>query len=472
MHDTPPVSGATPFEGLERPDGARDTDGEARREHRQLDGETLALLNGPGAALAVIPMPRIGADPIKEFRAFAWGQNPTTKGPLRLTPDGAAKVMALYRKRGVVLCFDYFHATYDRNARPEDKKAAGQCRLELRADGIWYVDIQWTPKADKEIRDGEWPFISPAVLHDEAGVIVALRNPGLVTDPGLIAVTPTILSGPAPGAGAASQRNNMADKKRMLMDAFAAGQTFMKRCQALADTDGTEKDLGNLLTGNLAATLDKMSSHMQTAGLLDDAMLSAKRMEGEHKAMSALADEFKESDPDKLHAKILAAVDAKAPAAPEIKGVQLSDSDADKVSAALLVRVPVSRREALKSRGLVAIATYLSAVEGMTPSDAPREAAPLPPTQESTKTVTDKLPRPDSGKPKTLADCSPQQRIQVEAHIDSARLFQGADFREEVELQHALATLAADPLPDNTIRHLPYGVDPVTGKVTTLAGSM
>jgi phage I-like protein len=76
-----------------------------------------------------------------------------------------------YRARGHVLCFDYFHSTYNPMAVGEAKKAAGQFEPEIRPDGLWYTRIQWTPKAAQAIRDGEWPFISPAVIHDKDGVI-------------------------------------------------------------------------------------------------------------------------------------------------------------------------------------------------------------------------------------------------------------------------------------------------------------
>lgn len=447
MHET---SGREP--------AAEPQEAEQGLRHRQLDDAALTLLNASGSALSVIPMPRIGADPPREFRAFTWGDNPTTKGTLKLTPEGAAKAMAVFRMRGVALCFDYFHATYDPNARPQDKAATGHFKLELRDDGIWFTEIQWVPPVEQEIRDGKWPFISPAVLHDKDGVIVAFRNAGLVTDPGTIKAQPTILSGSDPGAGAVSKGTHMADKNRVLMDAYAAVQTALKRCQALADTDGTEKDLGNLMTGSLAASLDKMSAHMQSSGMLDGAMLAAKKMEGEHKAMSALSDEFKESDPDKLHAKILAAVDAKAPApAPEIKGVLLSDADAEKVSGLLLSNVPASRRESLRSQGLPAIATYLSAVEGMTPSDAPREAPPLPPTQKNLeKIMPESKSNGEGAKPRSYAELSAADRAKIDEAVEVERKLTGANFNEQAARESAMTLLCGYEAPvDAVTRHMP-----------------
>ena len=129
-------------------------------------------------AMSQPAMPRIGAEPPREFRVFRWGLNKTTKGDLYLTAEGAARVMAAYVKRGVVQTLDYHHATFDPAARPQDKKSAGQYRLELRgkpgdeSGGLWLVDIQYTPPAEQAIRNGEWPYFSPAVANDAKGVIV------------------------------------------------------------------------------------------------------------------------------------------------------------------------------------------------------------------------------------------------------------------------------------------------------------
>lgn len=88
-----------------------------------------------------IPLPRIGKDPPKEFRVFGWGQNPTSKGMLTLTPEGAQSILEKYERRGNALSFDLEHSRRDQRVRPQDKKSAGQHRLELRKDGIWAVDI-------------------------------------------------------------------------------------------------------------------------------------------------------------------------------------------------------------------------------------------------------------------------------------------------------------------------------------------
>ena len=430
-------------------------------------------------------MPRIGGEPPREFRAFTWGDNATTKGVLKLTPEGAQRFMDDYRRRKHVLCFDYYHSSYNAVVAPDERKAAGQFDLELRSDGLWFTRIQWTPKAAQAIRDGEWPFISPAVLHSKDGVIVQIRNAGLVTDPGMIAPVPTVLSdsGPRPNTSdSPPKRKYTMDKKRMVLDAYSACESAMRKCQALADSDGAEQELGNKATGHMAPLMDMMRAHMGQAGYMDDAAMGTRTMAARDKMMSTLSAEFGETDPAKLLGKVMAARVSAAPASPQLEGVLLSDEDAALATKLLLdghrAKYPTSKRTSIEAMGLPGVMTFLSAASDIIPmGQAPREAAPIPPTAANVERVMKDLPKPagvKGGKPTSLAECTPQQRIQVDAQLQASRMFLGANFNEQVELQYALAALSdTDELPSgNQIRHLPYGVDHATGRVTTLTESV
>lgn len=430
-------------------------------------------------------MPRIGGEPPREFRAFRWGENPTTKGPLYLTPDGAQRLMDEYRRRGHVLCFDFYHSSYNPIVAPQDRKAAGQFRLELRSDGLHFTDIQWTPAAAEAIRNGEWPFISPAVLHDKSGVIVQVRNAGLVTDPGTIGAVPTTLDsffGSHPGSGSPDSPPKrtipMADKKRMVLDAYAALESAARKCQALADTDGVEKDLGNKTTGHLAPLMDSFRSHMNAGGFLDAAALGSRQMAAQDKLLATLSAELGDTDPEKLHGKLLAKLLAGAPA-PAVEGVLLSAEDAQKATALLLdasrSKYPTSKRASLEALGLPGVLSFLSAAREDVPmGPAVREISPPAPTSKHLEEVMAATPKPAalrSGRPTALAECDERQRARVEMYLENARSFMGSAFNEQVETQHALTLLSddADEPKDNSIRHLPYGVDYSTGRVTTLS---
>lgn len=419
--------------------------------------------------MSVIPMPRIGAEPPTEFRAFQWGDNGTNKGTLKLTKTGAAKAMANYTWRGRPLCFDLWHSTYAAagTVAPQDRFAVGHFKLEIRADGVWYVDIQWVPQYAQEIREGKWPFISPAVMHTKEGEIFEFKNAGLVTDPGLLNPLPTILSGLA---GTSSKGPPM-DTKRLMMDCFAAMQMAMKRCQALGDSDGADKELAQKMTAGMAPMLDMMSAHMGQAGyMMDEAMMSGASLEGGAALVASLAAELKESDPAKLGALLMAKLDA-APASAQTVAKQPALSEAD---SKLLVtcldsfgaeRVPAARRQALMAAGPIAYATYLSAnPTAIAPSGVTaRESAPLPPTAANVEAALKEAPPPPgakTGKPTTLSACTPQQRIFVEAQLQMARQFQGENFDEKHETDLALAALSGvEPVTTNQIRCMPYGAE-------------
>jgi hypothetical protein len=426
----------------------------------------LALLDSSSAAMSVIPMPRIGAEPPTEFRAFAWGDNGTNKGTLKLTKAGAAKAMQNYAWRGRPLCFDLWHSTYAKpgDVSPQDRFAVGHFKLETRADGVWYADIQWVPQYAQEIREGKWPFISPAVMHTKEGEIFEFKNAGLVTDPGLLNPLPTILSGLA---GTSSKGPPM-DKKRMMMDCFAAMQMAMKRCQALGDSDGADKELAQKMTAGMAPMMEMMSAHMGQAGyMMDEAMMSGAALEGGVALVASLAAELKESEPAKLGALLLAKLDAMPGPVAAAKVPALSDADAKLLVTCLdafgAERVPAARRHALIAAGPIAYAMYLSAnPTAIAPSGGiARESAPLPPTVANVEaSLKDAPPAPGakSGKPTTLSACSPQQRIFVDAQLQMAKQFQGEKFDEKYETDLALAALSGvEPVTTNQIRCMPYG---------------
>jgi len=423
----------------------------------------VALLDSSSAAMSVIPLPRIGAEPPTEFRAFAWGDNGTNKGTLKLTKAGAAKAMANYAWRGRPLCFDLWHSTYAAvgTVAPQDRFAVGHFKLETRADGVWFADIQWVPKYAQEIREGKWPFISPAVMHTKDGEIFEFKNAGLVTDPGLLNPLPTILSGLA---GTPSKGPPM-DKKRMMMDCFAALQMAMKRCQALGDSDGADKELAQKMTAGMAPMMEMMSAHMGQAGyMMDEAMMSGAALEGGAALVASLAAELKESDPAKLGALLMAKLDATPGAAPPAaKAPALSDADSKLLVTTLdafgAERVPAARRQALIAAGPIAYATYLSANPSpIAPSGAAgRESAPLPPTAANLeKTLKDVPMPPNKNAPATYAQLDAEKRAKVDEIVKVERKLRPFDFNEQVARESAMSMLSGwEPPADAVTRHMP-----------------
>jgi len=420
----------------------------------------LAVLDASDLPLPLLP--RIGGEPPKRLLAFKWGANPTTKGTLYLTPEGAQRFMAAYSARGVRLCFDYYHASYNPAVAPSERKAAGTCVPSLDAVGLWYEDINWTPPASKAIRDGEWPYFSPAVLHDKSGVIVELKNPGLVIDPGTVNARPVVLDHATP------KGEPMADKKRLTLDAYSAGQGFLRACQAMADTDGAEKELGNRMTGMAAEMLASMAGHMKQAGYMSEGDVEsgaskAKRDRVADRMLATLEAQLGETDPDRLEGRLMARL--MAPAASAAPGA--TDERTVKVMLldAYAGRYPAAKRGDLEALSLAALAACLQASAEITPSAVVREAAQKPPTVAQLQKDLAQMPSPTapaaaaSAQPTTLAACDDRQRARVKLYVETERkafAAAGVAFDEARATDEGLMLLS-DTLPDDDtqIRHNP-----------------
>lgn len=379
------------------------------------------------AALGLAPMPRIGADPPKEIRVFRWGPNLTTKGVLKLTESGAKRIMDAHRARGVVKSFDYFHATYDPNATGEAKKAAGQFRPEIRPDGLYFADIQWTPKASQGIRDGEWPYVSPAVLHDKDGEIFDIKNAGLVTDPGTIGAQPLILS---------AQELLMSDdpKNRSALEAYSTCSRLMAHLSALADTDGPHKDMANKAMGHIVPLKSLLEA---TIG--PDILEAAARHIAEHESgermLSALAEVVGEPEIDKLAGIVLAKVTAPPPVpppTPKIEGVLLSDADASSAKTMLLDacrdKYPPARRSLLEQQSLSSVMSFLATADPVVvlSNEPVKEVPPVPPTSKNLETAIMSTEKPaqaneSPAKPTCLSDLSPEMRRRAEIGLQGQR---------------------------------------------------
>jgi len=124
----------------------------------------------------------------KEFRLFRFGANPSTKGVFKLSKESAAELMETYQRRALKVTFDYDHFAL-KGTSPQDGKSAGKCDLELRDDGIYCTNIEWTPAAREEIEDGEWVYFSPAFETDtKTQEIVELINVALTNIPAMDAI--------------------------------------------------------------------------------------------------------------------------------------------------------------------------------------------------------------------------------------------------------------------------------------------
>lgn len=122
------------------------------------------------------------SDPPKEILLIKFGRTETLKGEYYLDTDSALKVMEKYQSRGLYLCFDYGHGVVS-GQNEDQSKAAGWFDLELKVDGIYAVNIKWTPKAADMIANREYLYISPAIVLDEFKKVIRIINCALTNLP-------------------------------------------------------------------------------------------------------------------------------------------------------------------------------------------------------------------------------------------------------------------------------------------------
>lgn len=136
-----------------------------------------------------IPVP--GGEPPREFRIFPFGRVETTKGVFLFDQEAARRVMQAWRDYGNRLSVDYEHQALE-PVTNGPVPAAGWFELELREDGLWAVNVEWTPRAMELLRNREYRYFSPAFYVDEEGRIVELINLALTNLPATKRMEPLV----------------------------------------------------------------------------------------------------------------------------------------------------------------------------------------------------------------------------------------------------------------------------------------
>lgn len=132
----------------------------------------LTAFAAPGSDFAVPP---------SEFLIFAYGKTETTKGVYFFDESAATAVLKAAEDYGNRLTIDYEHQAL--SDPPVQAPAAGRYRLELRADGLYAVEVEWTPDAKKYLSNKEYLYYSPAFIHDDKGRPSRLLNVALTNLP-------------------------------------------------------------------------------------------------------------------------------------------------------------------------------------------------------------------------------------------------------------------------------------------------
>lgn len=124
-------------------------------------------------------------EPPTEFLVFPYGTINSEKGTFKFTPEACDALLAERSQHSADVQIDYDHLAI-KSEKPGDGKAAGWCKLEKRDDGLWAVDVKWTPTAAQMLRDGEYRYFSPyfGATKDEK-LIVLLMNIAITNLPAM-----------------------------------------------------------------------------------------------------------------------------------------------------------------------------------------------------------------------------------------------------------------------------------------------
>jgi hypothetical protein len=135
--------------------------------------------------LSRVACSEVSAEPPREFRLFAHGVNKTSKGDFLLDEAAIASIMRFYKLEGVDMMIDLEHHSLDADARArvDAADARGWFQLEVRNDGLWAVNVRWTPDGEQRLREKRQRYTSPAFEVDEDGRIMRILNTALVAMP-------------------------------------------------------------------------------------------------------------------------------------------------------------------------------------------------------------------------------------------------------------------------------------------------
>ena len=138
----------------------------------------------------------IPQEPPREVRLFAFGETDTSKGKFVLDESSAQAVLDAFKEQGTDrLAFDYGHGMVQPTGS-DSHKAAGWFVPEVRGDGLYASDIQWTDPALEALSAREYRFFSPAFLFDsESRKLTKLLNVALTNIPATKNQTPLVLDG-------------------------------------------------------------------------------------------------------------------------------------------------------------------------------------------------------------------------------------------------------------------------------------
>lgn len=161
------------------------------------DTAALSVVIGEGDRIG--PALHRGAEPVDAFLLIPFGEidveRPIAGRSFQFTPAHAASAERWFTQLGRKLAIDYEHQSIDRlNTRDDGlRPAAGWIgKLEIRDDGLWAAQVEWTDRARELIASGEYRYFSPVIYwaDEDYSELSSLGPVALTNDPAIRGVAP------------------------------------------------------------------------------------------------------------------------------------------------------------------------------------------------------------------------------------------------------------------------------------------
>ncbi len=230
--------------------------------------------------------------PPTEILLFPLGETQATKfGGYResvfLTEANGQAIVEEWSRRGITGHFDYNHAVITDS--PSGTPSAGAFDLEMRSDGLWVVNIRWTPKMLEYFKAKEMQYYSPYFETTEGDdgkpYVTALLNVAITNWPATDQQKPLIALKATTQPKQAKTQNKTATTVTRRHNMDPKIQEAIKAILEKIKTDGEEADIAQAvldIQAALAGAADPNASPSPDAGA-EEIAASAREYTGKTK---------------------------------------------------------------------------------------------------------------------------------------------------------------------------------------------
>lgn len=227
--------------------------------------------------------------PPTEFKIFPMGVVSSLKGEFLFDDRAAGMVMAAAQDHGVDFTIDYDHHTLH-TSNGVKAISAGWFNLALRDDGLYAVNVSWTPDADKHLRAGEYRYFSPLFNWDDgSGRITSLINNALTNTPAIDGLEALVAASAIPNIN--PQEDNVDPELKKALDRIAEleRQGAAKDAQ-IRTLEGASQTMALSATVGLAANAppEEVRTRVVALTAFRKDVLAISGKDSEHMAIAAL----------------------------------------------------------------------------------------------------------------------------------------------------------------------------------------